>query len=478
MLKFLKLVLTLVVISLIVPFCLHAKTCKVSILHFNDTHGHLEPNNDNLGGAARIASLIEKIKKENTRNGRHTLVLHGGDVISGTMVSFNFKGKAEMDFLNQIGVEAMAVGNHEFDFGQDNLINMDQQSNFPFLSANIIDKRNGKPFFQAYKIVKYDDGCTISVIGATTEDTPTMAFPKNVSNMEFIDSAAAIKSNMNELNKLSDLQIALTHLGVRRDIRLAKMVPDIDAVIGGHDHVPISDYSRIINETPVCQTPANGTYLGRVDLTFNDGAVTTDRVEAIEINKKAGNSRKTKRLLSKYFKELKTFKKEKVGILAHDLPHGRNGLQTPMGKYVTKVLCEKTGADVGFLNSGGIRSYLKAGVVTQNDIYQVFPFGNHVTTVAIKGNELIELVEAGLERVKRGRTVYNWSNLEYKENGKTIEVFVDNKPVNPHLTYVLATTDFMAYGGDGATVFKGKKLNVTETTLRSAVAEDIKRNSK
>ena len=149
---------------------------SLTILFFNDLHGHLMPFEikgekgvEEVGGIAHVATLIRQIREENSREHVHTLLLVAGDILQGTPMSTVFKGDPDIRCLNAMGVDAMTVGNHEFDFGLDNFLKLKKQSAFPFLSANIVEKASGRLLCRPALEMPLEGGVTFTIIGTTTQ---------------------------------------------------------------------------------------------------------------------------------------------------------------------------------------------------------------------------------------------------------------------------------------------------------------------
>lgn len=454
----------------------HAKVCKLTILHFNDMHGYLEPEDDDLGGAARIATLVDKIRAENIEEGRGTLLLNGGDIISGTMISAHFKGEAEFEFLNRLDADAMVLGNHEFDFGQEPLINNAAAAEFPVLSANVVLKKTGKPVVLENSIFEFDDGCFAGVFGITSEDTKNLALPSNLEGLVFLDELSTAKKQMTKIAPKSDIQIALTHVGVASDHRLAREVKGLEAVIGGHDHVGAEEYCAASSSIPICQTPAKGKYLGRVDIDVEDGKVISYDTKLYVIDKSIAKSRRMKKALHRYFAEVKKYGNEKVGKI--DKPLVRSVESAPgsedLALLVARAIREVAGSTIGLMNTGGVRRDIPAGKVRKKDLFEALPFGNTVVVVSsVTGAEIAGLVAGSDEINRKQQKSFVWDNLEYSKDGTSLDIRIGGAPLNMKARYDVATNSFLAQGGDGALIFKDKPQRDLGVTVLDVVIDDI-----
>ncbi len=448
-----------------------ANQCKITILHFNDFHGA-------IGSAARLASVVGKIDKKNLKEGRHTLLFFGGDLISGTPISHKYKGEVEYKFLNAIGTEAMVVGNHEFDFGVDTFRKRMKEANFPILSANIVDKKNERLLTTtATYTFPLGKGCRLGVMGLTSKDTPEMT-DADVSSLQFSDPIKAASDYIDDFVDQHEVKVALTHMGVDQDIKLAKKVKSIDhkgfdVVIGGHDHVDTDDHCRVAKGVTVCQTPANGKYVGRIDLTVNNGRVTVEKTELIPV--KGGQSKDVKNLLKPYIASVDSTMNEVVGSLNSSLPYRTDdGSEAPLGKFLARLMVKNTGADVGFVNLGGIRKSLNKGSVTRGDIFEAFPFENLVGSLTLSGGDIVQLIKLS-GRLTRGghyQPRLCWYGVTYQKLGNgSYKVLINGKQLDNNERYKVATINFLAEGNDGYTFLKNYKFTSTGKLYREIVAD-------
>ncbi len=206
----------------------------------NDTHGHYspEPGKDGLmsGGFAKAMTIMEKIRKANKTEGRMTTTLLAGDLFTGTAYSAVFRGRLGVRLMDAMKFSAMAVGNHEFDYGLPNLLKrLKPEMKFLLLSANIRNE-NGVPVFKTYVIKRVSNSrCKILILGLTTINTPELTHPKNVKGLVFEDPVKTAREIIEKEGK-NRFVIALTHLGVDKDKKLSILCPGINVIIGGYSH--------------------------------------------------------------------------------------------------------------------------------------------------------------------------------------------------------------------------------------------------
>jgi 5'-nucleotidase len=228
----------------------------LTILHFNDWHSRIEPINKYeatcsakddakgacVGGAARLKTAIDRERKRLA--GQNVILLDAGDNFQGSLFYTTYKGAVEAEFTNLFGVDAMTVGNHEFDDGEAGLAAFLDKVHFPVVSANIVAGRNAKIGDRVKPYTVLDvGGQKIGIVGAVTNDTPDIATPGP--NIMIGVDEAAIKDEVAKLkaegvNKI----IALTHVGYPRDLEVIAKIPDVDVVVGGHTHTLLSNTDK------------------------------------------------------------------------------------------------------------------------------------------------------------------------------------------------------------------------------------------
>ncbi|MGC8659585.1 MAG: bifunctional metallophosphatase/5'-nucleotidase, partial [Desulfomonilaceae bacterium] len=311
---------------------------KLTILYMNDTHGHYSSeqlkDGSHTGGFAKAATLMEKIRKANESEGRMTLTLLAGDLFTGTAYSAVFKGAFGVKLMNAMGFTAMTVGNHEFDYGLDHLIRkLRPEMKFPLLSANITYK-NGMPVFKPYIIKKIPDTkCKILILGLTTVNTPELTHPRNVKNLVFEDPVNVARDIAQKIGN-GKFVIALTHLGIDKDKKLAILCPGIDVIIGGHSHTSVPEPLKL-DKTLVCQAGAYSRFLGKLDVDVKDGQIQTYRGELINLDENVPEDPNVTTIIQDYKRQMSPFFAEVIGStrisLAGSLSDVRSSTPNPLG---------------------------------------------------------------------------------------------------------------------------------------------------
>ncbi len=480
----------LFLILIVVPlFGAHASE-TLTILHVNDVHGRIFPYIDKavdpgkpVSGAAYLAAMIER---ERARNPHMTILLSAGDMFQGTPVSNLFHGRPVLEIMNKIGFDAMALGNHEFDWGQEVLADIIRGSSFPVISANIVDK-NGKaiPGVKPYVLIT-KKGIHVAVIGLTTPDTAHMTNPKNLDGYTIPEPETILPGLLKEVRgKGAQVVVLLTHLGVEADRKLAGAVKGIDVIVGGHSHTALID-PVLVGHTIIVQAGHNGLYLGVLDLVIDEK---TGRIErATEKNElklvSAGPDdpfdKTVEHIAERYGEQIKDKFQQVVGETRVDLVSRHDGEST-IGDVVTDAMRESTGTEIAICNSGGIRADLPIGKITMEQAFEVLPFDDVIVTMDLRGSDLLDLFEKSVGPGDKGMLQVSGVRIVYDPGrpgqARVVAVFVGGAPLSGAKTYRISTIDFLAEGGDRFTPF-ARGTNVTYgKDLRAVFLEYLKRHS-
>ena len=466
---------------------------KLTILHTNDHHGRFWPNADGEYGMAARKTAIDRVRAEVAAAGGHTLLLDGGDINTG--VPESDLQDAEPDFIgmNQLGYDASAVGNHEFDKPPAVLAKQRQWAKFAFLSANIY--KDGQRLFEPYRVFERG-GYKIAVLGLTTDDTQRMVLPDNVRGIEFRKPAAEAALLLPELRARADMVIAVTHMGhyadgargvnAPGDVEMARAMPagqGLDLIVGGHSQNAVCMLRENLRNTayvpgmPCAPDRQNGTwivqahewgkYVGRADFTVEAGNIRLLRYELIPINLKRRAADGSLAPYTEVIPEdaatratLLPFQErgqagltlpvgETVGVFDGDRERARKQA-TNLGRLIAQTMLDKTGADLAVMNSGGVRDSLPAGRVTYRDLLKVQPFGNTVALVRLKGTELLGWLQAAAKMTPGAGGFPQTVGVQMRiEAGVLVEARVQGRPIEPGREYRLAINNFTASGGDG-----------------------------
>jgi 5'-nucleotidase/UDP-sugar diphosphatase len=461
---------------------------KVTVLFFNDSHGHLRPfkvktdtGKVEVGGIARLAALAENIRSENNHKGVRTFLLLAGDILQGTPMSTVFQGRPDVECFNAMGVDAMTVGNHEFDFGFQNFLDLKKIAAFPFLSSNIIRKDSGKLICEPSTSFSITQNISLSVIGATTRDLLVTTRPDNVKQVTVLDSVQTVKDAVGRLHKKGPV-ILLSHSKHKTDRAIARAVPELSAIIGGHDQILLSPYRKVGN-IPIFQAFEKCRYLGRIDLEVDPSSGKSRLVAHtyIPVTADINPNPEIDRIVKRYHARMDKKFKEVIGESRVFLNGEREKIryeETTLGNFVSDIMREYTAADVALLNSGSLRASIDTGPVTREEIFKAMPYANEIILLDLTGTELIQALTRSVRatREEEDGGFLQVSGIRFNVRGHTVEglrLISNQMPVEPEKIYRVAVTDFLASGGDGYQVFVGKPLEHTRSPLRELIMDTI-----
>lgn len=441
---------------------------KLTILYMNDTHGHYSPEKDSngllTGGFAKAMTVIDKIRKANDADGRMTVTLLAGDLFTGTSYGAVFKGALGVQLLDAMNFSAMAVGNHEFDYGLPNLMkNLRPAMKFPLLSANI-RYADGNPVFKSYVVKRLPDKrCKILIFGLTPVNTPELTHPKNVKGVVFEDPVNVARKIVEKHGK-DKFVIALTHLGVEKDKKLGLLCPGIDVIVGGHSHTALFEPVKL-GDTLVCQAGAYARYVGRLDVDVKDGRIENYKGELIKLDGTIEEDPGISSTLQKYSSKMAPFFNEVIGSsdieMDGSLSTVRSSTPNQLGVLVASVMAKAMNTDVGLINGGAIRDGVKVGPITNGDIYGILPFQNLVMKVVMKGTDLRSVLRRSLDLPERSGGKLQTYGIRYEIVNQELSLKeIGQKNFDPDDHYSVALTDFLFAGGDGYKDFGLKSRTV------------------
>lgn len=443
----------------------------LTILHFNDFHGAFEPDEKATGpsgGAARLVTVLKQAEKESAARGCDTFILFGGDAYSGSLISSEYRGEAERRFLNSAGVDAMVVGNHDFDYGMKGVRALVKESLFPVVSANIYLNDHGPTLLTPLALLGPQGAPALLLFGLTSEETPLLTAAANVEGLVFTDAIEEAKRQDTDIEGKTSVKIALTHLGVAGDEKLAKEVRLFDAVIGGHDHVRPEDYCRKVDETPVCQTPAQGKYVGELRFSVGVDGVRLVGSKLIPVTAEVREDAAVAAMVLGYAKAVGQKFDRVIGEASGDIMRRREDRPHAMGVLVADAFREVGKADIGLAINGGVRANLKKGLIRLRDAAAVLPFESQVVVLSLTGAHLLEIIAHGIAR--GGAAFPQMAGVTFDiVDGAPNNVQVKGKPVDTQEMYTLATDAFLADGGEGYAMFLKLPMRETGVLARDAL---------
>ncbi|WP_152046414.1 bifunctional metallophosphatase/5'-nucleotidase [Aureimonas psammosilenae] len=473
----------------------------LTILHINDFHSRVEPINKTdstcsakdaeanacFGGIARLKTAID----QNRKDGTNVLLLDAGDEFQGSLFYTTYKGRDAAEFMNGLGFEAMAVGNHEFDDGPAVLSAFADLLKLPLLSANVDVSR--EPLLQNRikpSTVIEKNGQRIGVIGLTPLDTPDLASPGP--NISFADPVPAVRKEVASLQAQGVTRIVLlSHSGYAEDKRIAATVDGVDAIVGGHSHTLLSNTEKNVagpyptlvknpagRDVPIVSAASYGKYLGKLTLTFDDaGEVTAAKGDPILLDASIPEDETLKARVAELAKPLEAVRAEVVAKVAAPLDGSRENCrvsQCEMGTLMADAMLDRVasqGVTIAIANGGGLRASIDAGDVTMGEVLTVLPFQNTLATMKLKGADIVASLEQGVSGVQdlagkfpqvAGLQI-DWTpqGIAGQNRIEAVRVRFGDRwtPIDPNATYSVVTNDYMRRGGDGYRLFNEKAID-------------------
>ena len=460
---------------------------RLHIVHINDLHSRIEPINKYdstcnaeanaegkcFGGAARVATMINQLRSELA--GENLLVLDAGDQYQGSLIYTTYKGDVEIEMMQRIGFDAMAVGNHEFDDGPEGLLKLAEGVSFPVISGNLdltgSDLLAGKV---GNHVVIERGGEKIAIVSALATDTAETSSPGE--QVIFNDEITSLQADVAALeaqgiNKI----IALTHVGVTKDMEIAAQVAGLDAVVGGHSHTKFSNteegamaYPSMVGDVPVVQAYAYSKYVGHLTLTFDDaGNVTSASGDTILLDASVAEDPAIVARVAELAGPIEEMKTRVVAGSSEAINGDRavcRAMECPMGNLVADAMLDRVkdqGIEIAIQNGGGLRASIDAGTVTMGEVITVLPFQNTLSTFHVSGETLIAALENGVSQMEEGAGRFpQVSGMSFTvdpgaEAGSRIsDVMVGGAPIDPARTYGVVSNNYVRNGGDGYKMFR------------------------
>ncbi len=447
---------------------------RVTLLQLNDVYQMSPVDKGKNAGLARVATLRQKIMAESP----NTLFLLGGDTISPSVASSIFRGAQMIAAWNALGLDYAVLGNHEFDFGDDILLERMKESKFVWLGSNVIDRKTGKPFnhMPPYVIRKFG-GVRVGLFGLLTRDAQTSSKPgPNIRLVNPILSAKRIVRRMRAEG--ATIIIAMTHLAMSEDKELAR-TGLVDVIIGGHEHELLQSHA---GHAPIFKWGSDARVLGRIDLNLN---ASTRRLESIDwagipVTNETPDDPVVAAVIGEYEKKVSAEMDKPVGRAAVPLDalaiNSRNR-ETNLGNLIADSFRQATGADVALFNGGSIRANMtyQPGAITKRDVVTMLPFETPVVKVEISGVLLLAALENGVSQVveetESGRFP-QVSGIQFEFDGRkpagsrVVKVMVGGQPLDQKRLYSLATNAYLTGGGDGYKMLQGLRFLISQESAQ------------
>ncbi|MEM8752362.1 MAG: 5'-nucleotidase C-terminal domain-containing protein [Pseudomonadota bacterium] len=495
---------------------------RLTILHINDLHSRIEPISrfdgtcaaedeaagECFGGIARVKTFLDE--RRAALGDQNVLTLDAGDQFQGSLFYSTYKGEAAVEFMNQMGFDAMAVGNHEFDDGPERLAAFIDAASFPVISGNT--SVSSEPLLAGklpgYVIVERG-GEKIGIISVLAADTIETSSPGP--NVAFSDEVRWLKSIVPEVeaegvNKI----VALTHVGLNKDIEIAENVPGIDVVVGGHSHTYLSasdprregPYPTWVDGpdgvlVPVVQAYAYSKYVGEITLEFNDaGEVVFAEGDTHVLDASVEPDPAFAARVAELAAPIQELMNMVVAETAAPIDGDRSSCRAQeceMGVLVAEAMLDRVadqGVSIAIQNGGGLRASIDAGPVTMGEVLTVLPFQNTLATFSLAGADVVAALENGVSQIEDAAGRFpQVAGLRYTFDAaapagsriSNVEVRSgdDWAPIDPAATYGVVSNNYMRGGGDGYDVFETNAVDAYDfgPGLEQVVADYLAANS-
>ncbi|WP_128253319.1 bifunctional metallophosphatase/5'-nucleotidase [Falsirhodobacter deserti] len=451
----------------------------LTILHTNDVHDRFEPTTSSgapcaaeknaagecFGGVARLVTAVR-----DARDGAgNTLLLDAGDWFQGTLFYTRYKHEAAAEFINRLGYDAMAVGNHELDDGPKELAALADAVETPLLAANM-DAEN-EPLLKG-KIARHTivevGGQRVGIIGLTPQTNPELTSPGP--NLTFGAPSQAVQAEVDALQaERIDKIILLSHSGYVQDQQVAKSTSGVDVIVGGHSHTLLSNtdpkaegaYPTMVNGVPIVTAQAYGRYLGELTVTFDDdGRVTAAEGAPLLLDAAVKEDADTVARVAELAEPLQAIREEVVGEATGPITQETCRTQEcPMGNLVAEAQLARVadqGVQVALVNGGGLRAGIDEGPVTMGEVLTVLPFQNTLSTFRINGQALQAALENGVSQMEEGAGRFpQVAGMTFvvdpaaPAGSRISDVTVQGAPLDPEAEYLAVSNNYVRNGGDG-----------------------------
>ncbi|MCX7905553.1 MAG: bifunctional metallophosphatase/5'-nucleotidase [Elusimicrobiales bacterium] len=489
---------------------------KISIYHTSDVHGMYSSrkakwDNENstrsIGGFPALMSLVKKDPNK-------YILLDSGDMFQGSPEGNITKGMATVEFMNMLGYSAAVVGNHDYDFGEENLKKLIKSAKFPFLGANIYYLKDEKTdnetkdknvdYLKPYTIINISKR-NIAILGIAGQHTKTSTLPSNVKHLKFKDEARETKKWMEEIRKLNpDAVIILAHIGIdpnlsqkiidvstytfthtrNTTIQIAKAAQNANLILGGHNHTGlINGWKEPETNTMICESYWGLTHVTKAEIEFDDSTGKVKNVSCKLIPLWVDETGEDKTAIKKWEEIYSSVSKEMdkiIGKAKKALTFDSQTFDNAIGNFVTDITRLKANTEIAFQNAGGVRNIINEGDIKIRDIYQVMPFENTIVVLKMKGEDIYEVIKDNL-KINKTSMYISGIKVKYKikdDKVEILEILLENgDKIEPQKIYTVATNNYLTSGGSGGKAFKNA-IEKTDTMIlvRDALIEWIKKN--
>jgi 2',3'-cyclic-nucleotide 2'-phosphodiesterase (5'-nucleotidase family) len=431
---------------------------ELSFLQINDLHGYVAPHLElirtdagdwqfaTLGGLARIATIFDEVRAEAPGS---VIALDNGDTFHGTHLAVSSRGHALVPMLNALDLDAMAV-HWEFAFGPKGVEELAASLKHPVLAINCHRKADDQLLFPPYRMIERQ-GLRIAIIGiACPIVNKTMPPPFSegvyftIGDRELPRWIAHVRGE-----ERADLVVVLSHLGFPQDVKLAELVDGIDVLVSGHTHNRM-EHAIVVNGAIIFQSGCHGSFVGRLDIKIADGKIASHRHRLIPVADTLAEQGEMQTLVSDALQREPRELQQVVGTVTARL-HRYAMLSSPMDDVLLEAISDAAGTRIAFSNGWRYGAPIAPGPVTLNDLWNIIPTNPPVSVVELTGEEMVEMLEANLERtfaadpfeqmggyVKRMRGVRMYFKAENPSGHRIDRLYAEDEPIDLHRSYTVA----------------------------------------
>ena len=431
------------------------------IIADNDTHSQIDPASDGMGGVARRRAIYDRLRANNP----NTVLIHAGDAVQGTLFFSLYRGEVEYALMDTLGYDAIILGNHEFDNSMDELAAHYKEVDAVKMSANYdFSATPLDGLFQPYWIKAVGDK-RVAFFGINVNPAGLIA-DSNCEGLRYLDAPAVADATAKYLKEVQkvDYAVMVSHIGYSsyepsepNDTLIVGHSHYIDMVISSHSHTTIkpgSGMDRYHNADgkliPIGQNGKSGKIVATYDLDLETGRIVYNHINVDAAwDEDASHYTAMDTWLDHYRHGVDSIMNNPVGTSARFMKNSSAAAQNWVSDAAMDIIKELSGIkniDCAIMNKGGIRTDMPEGTVTEGLLGSMFPFDNRFVVLEMPGTELIESIK--LMCARGGDAVSKELKATYNDKGELVKATLKGKKINPAKTYIVATIDYLANGGD------------------------------
>ena len=431
------------------------------IIAVNDTHSQIDPASDGMGGVARRRAIYDRLRANNP----NTVLIHAGDAVQGTLFFSLYRGEVEYALMDTLGYDAIILGNHEFDNSMDELAAHYKEVDAVKMSANYdFSATPLDGLFQPYWIKAVGDK-RVAFFGINVNPAGLIA-DSNCEGLRYLDAPAVADATAKYLKEVQkvDYAVMVSHIGYSsyepsepNDTLIVGHSHYIDMVISSHSHTTIkpgSGMDRYHNADgkliPIGQNGKSGKIVATYDLDLETGRIVYNHINVDAAwDEDASHYTAMDTWLDHYRHGVDSIMNNPVGTSARFMKNSSAAAQNWVSDAAMDIIKELSGIkniDCAIMNKGGIRTDMPEGTVTEGLLGSMFPFDNRFVVLEMPGTELIESIK--LMCARGGDAVSKELKATYNDKGELVKATLKGKKINPAKTYIVATIDYLANGGD------------------------------